>query len=272
MVATPDHELSVQDILKRAASEQERADLLKKRGFIVAAILRGDEVTELMAVARISNVAKRVERLHLVYRKMAIDKRRDPLFASSYAVKGWKAHRTFQENRLRKVRSTAERADAELQIRKYNLVIARADGQLSFHPMLGDEHSLEAQLISQPTRHVLIYLAHCENWRPYMKVGCTTDWLHRQISLQTGAPKNIRLWAFARIPAATDIILYEYQFHSMFKDVRHPLGREFFKIDTESFEDVALRLKSPIVRSRPTGGKDLQSDVSLVKELKDTEL
>jgi hypothetical protein len=139
--------------------------------------------------------------------------------------------------------------------------------------MRGDEHSLEAKLLSQPIRDGIIYLARCDNWGPYMKVGCTTDWFHRQSMLQTGAPENIRLWAFAKTPAATDLIMYEYQFHLALGDARHPLGREFFKTNVASFEAAARKLKSPIVRSRQPGTADFErSDVSLVEELKDTDL
>jgi hypothetical protein len=273
MVATPDDELTEQDILRRAASEQERADLLKRRGFIEAAILRGKEVTELIEIARVTNVSERIDRIRLIYRQRSRDKKRDPLFASSYAVKGWKAHRTTQESRLRRAKSTEEKIDAETQIRKYDLVIARAEGLLSFNPMRGDEHSLEAELLSQPIRAGIIYLAHCDNWGSYMKVGCTTDWFHRQSMLQTGVPENIRLWAFAKTPAATDLILYEYKFHLALGDARHPLGREFFKTDVSLFEAAAGKLKSPIVRSRQPGRTDFEkSDVSLIEELKDTDL
>jgi hypothetical protein len=131
MVATPDDELTEQDILRRAASEQERADLLKRRGFIEAAILRGKEVTELIEIARVTNVSERIDRIRLIYRQRSRDKKRDPLFASSYAVKGWKAHRTTQESRLRRAKSTEEKIDAEAQIGKYDLVIARAEGYLA---------------------------------------------------------------------------------------------------------------------------------------------
>jgi hypothetical protein len=106
-----------------------------------------------------------------------------------------------------------------------------------------------------------------------MKVGCTTDWFHRQSMLQTGAPENIRLWAFAKTPAATDLIVYEYKFHLALGEARHPLGREFFKINIASFEAAARNLNSPIVRSRQPGTADFErSDVSLVEELKDTDL
>src|ERR1700723_1957745 len=104
MVATPDDKLTEQDILRRAASEQERVDHLRQRGFMEAAILRSKEVTELTAIAHVKNVSERIERLQLIYRQRAIDKKRDPLFASSYTVLGWKAHRTTQENRLRRAK------------------------------------------------------------------------------------------------------------------------------------------------------------------------
>jgi hypothetical protein len=273
MVATPDDELTKQGILRRAASEQERADLLKRRGFIEAAILRGREVTEFIEIARVESVSERTKRIRLVYQQRSHDKKRDPLFASSYTVKGWKAHRTKQENRFREAKSLEEKTDAEAQIRKYDLVIERAEGLLSFNPMSGDENSLEAELLFRRIRDGIIYLAHCDNWGPYMKIGCTTDWFHRQISLQTGSPETIRLWAFAKAPSATDLKLYEDQFHFTLCGVRHPLGREFFKTDVASFEAAALKLKSPIVRSRLPGTKYFErSDVSLVEELKDTDL
>jgi hypothetical protein len=268
MAAKPDRELTEQDILRRSASEQERYNLLKGRGFSEAAILRAQEVKDLIEIARVINVSERVERLGLIYRQRSRDKKRDPLFASSYAVLGWKGHRTSQENRLRRAKSAAEKSDAEAQIRKYDLVIARAEGLLSFNPMLGDEDSLEAQLLSQPIREGIIYLAHCQNWSPYLKIGCSINWINRQCMLQTGTPENVRLWAFAKNPTAADLILYEYQFHLKFADVRHPLGREFFKTDAASFEAAAHELKSPMVRSWQAGTKDLEKDVSLAEALK----
>jgi hypothetical protein len=198
MTATHDDELTEQGILRRASLEQERADLLKRRGFLDAAILRGKEVTELREIARLKSTPERTNRLQILYRQRTIDKRRDPLFASSYAVKGWKAHRTLQENRFLKPKSSAERTDAEKQLLKYSLVIERAEGNLSFNPMLGDEHSLEAQLLVHPSKGGLIYLARCDNWSEYMKVGCTRDWLSRQSTLQTGSPETIRLSAQGR--------------------------------------------------------------------------
>jgi hypothetical protein len=128
MVAKPDHELTDQDILRRSASEQERYNLLKGRGFVEAAMLRAKEVKDLIEIARTINVSERIKRLGLIYRQRSRDKKRDPLFASSYAVLGWKGRRTSQENRLRRAKSIAEKSDAEAQIRKYDLVIARAEG------------------------------------------------------------------------------------------------------------------------------------------------
>ena len=268
MVAKPDHELTDQDILRRSASEQERYNLLKGRGFVEAAMLRANEVKALIEIARTVNASERIERLSLIYRQRSRDKKRDPLFASSYAVLGWKGRRTNHENRLRRAKSIEEKSDAEAQIRKYDLVIARAEGLLSFNPMLGDENSLEAQLLNQLSGDGLIYLAYCLNWSPYFKIGCSINWLHRQCMLQTGTPENVRLWAFAKRPAATDLILYEYQFHLKLADARHPLGREFFKTDVASFEAVALGLKSPIVRSRQADTEDLEKDVNFAEDLK----
>jgi T5orf172 domain len=268
MAAKPDHELTNQDILRRSASEQDRYNLLKGRGFVEAAMLRAKEVKDLNEIARTVSVSERIERLSLIYRQRSRDKKRDPLFASSYAVLGWKGRRTTQENRLRRAKSIGEKSDAEAQIRKYDLVIARAEGLLSFNPMLGDENSLEAELVSQPTGDGIIYLAYCQNWSPYLKIGCSTNWLHRQCMLQTGTPENVRLWAFAKSPAATDLILYEYQFHLKLADTRHPLGREFFKTDVTSFEAVGRELKSPTVRSGQAGTKDPERDVSLAEDLK----
>jgi hypothetical protein len=134
--------------------------------------------------------------------------------------------------------------------------------------MLGDENSLEAQLLSQTIRDGIVYLAYCQNWGPYLKIGCSINWIHRQCMLQTGTPENVRLWAFARNPAATDLIMYEYQFHLKLAGARHPLGREFFKTDVTSFKAVARELNSPMVRSREEVTTDLEEDVSLAEDLK----
>jgi hypothetical protein len=272
MTATPDDELTEQGILRRARLEQERADHLKRRGFLDAAILRGEEVRELIDIARLSNTTERTNRLHIVYPRREIYKSRDPLFASSYAVKGWKAHRTSQENRLLKARSASEKADAEAQLLKYSLVIERAEGILPFNPMIGDENSLEAQLLLHPIRDGLVYLAHCKNWGVHMKVGCTKDWLSRQSTLQTGSPETIRLWAFAKLPDATDLKFYEEQFHLTLWNVRHPLGREFFETDVQAFEAAARGLNSPRIRSKEPEKEGFENTVSLVEDLKDTDL
>jgi hypothetical protein len=86
--------------------------------------------------------------------------------------------------------------------------------------------------------------------------------------LQTGTPENVRLWAFAKTPTATDLIVYEYQFHLKFAAVRHPLGREFFKIDAALFKAAADELKSPMVRSWQAGTTDIEENVSLAEDLK----
>ena len=216
--------------MRRARLEQERADLLKRRGFLDAAILRGKEVKELIEIARIKYTIERTNRLHILYRQRSIDKKRDPLFASSYAVKGWKSHRTMQENRFLKAKSVAEKADAEDQLLKYSLVVERAEGNLPFNPMLGDEHSLEAQILVHPIPGGLVYLAYCVNWGEYMKIGCTKDWNQRQKALQTGTPENVRLWAFAKLPIETDLRLYKEQFHFSLENVQYHLGREFLRL------------------------------------------
>ncbi len=58
----------------------------------------------------------------------------------------------------------------------------------------------------------------------------------------------------------------------MHHHVRHPLGREFFMIDVESFEGVARKLKSPLIRSKSPESEDLKIGVNLVEELKDNGL
>jgi hypothetical protein len=265
MTATPDEELTEQGIMRRAGFEQERATLLKRLGFVEAAIVRSKEVSELIEIARIKDNCDRIDRLHVLYRQRKIDKNRDPLFASSYTVKGWKSRRTFQENRLLKARSADEKDDAEIKIIKYAMVLERAEGRLSFNPMLGDEYSLEAQILSKPIREGFIYLAHCVNWGAYLKIGCTQDWLHRQVTLQTGTPENVRLWSFAKRPIDIDLRLYEGKFHLLLHSVRHPLGREFFRTDITSFEAAARKLQSPAVHSRQASS---EIEVSLAEELK----
>jgi len=135
--------------LRRASTEQERADQLKGRGFIDAAILRGKEINDLMEISRLTSVSERVARLKFIDRQRVIDKNRDQIFACSFAVKGWKAHRTKQENRLRRAKSIEQKADADAQIRKYDLVIARAEGDINFNPRRSDVYSLEAELLRE---------------------------------------------------------------------------------------------------------------------------
>jgi Meiotically up-regulated gene 113 len=271
MTATPDDELTEQGILRRARLEQWRADYLKRRGFLDAAIMRSEEVKELVEIALIKDVPERTRRLQRLYRQRDIKKRRDPLFASSYAVKGWKAHRTAQENRFLRAKSASEKVDAESQLMKYALVVERAEGNLAFNPRIGDENSLQAELLVHPIKSGLIYLAQCVNWGEFLKIGYATDWFSRQSSLQTGSPETIRLRAFAKLPDGTELRVYEEQFHRILWNVRHPLGREFFKADAETFEMVARKLKSPFVRRITRGAEGSDSDVSLVEELKDTE-
>ena len=55
--------------------------------------------------------------------------------------------------------------------------------------------------------------------------------------------------------------------------VRHPRRGEFFRVDMDSFENLAHQLKSPLVRSWKRGVHDFDgADINLVEELKDTDL
>lgn len=72
---------------------------------------------------------------------------------------------------------------------------------------------------------------------------------------------------FAKRPDDEDLKIYESRFHLEFDAVKHPLGCEFFDTNISSFEAVAKKLKSPAVRSKEPG-LDLESDVSLARDLK----